>query len=51
MKIRQESIVRFTQLTLLIKPIKKVPIYSNCGLKEEKVAGKCSVCKSPYILA
>jgi ribonucleoside-triphosphate reductase len=33
------------------RPIKKVPICSNCGLKEEKIAEKCSVCKSPYILA
>jgi ribonucleoside-triphosphate reductase len=33
------------------RPIRKVPICSNCGLKEEKIAEKCSVCKSPYILA
>ena len=33
------------------RPIRKVPICSNCGLKEEKIADKCSVCKSPYIIA
>ena len=33
------------------RPVRKVPICSNCGLKEEKIAEKCPVCKSPYILA
>ncbi|MDE1861352.1 MAG: helix-turn-helix domain-containing protein [Thaumarchaeota archaeon] len=33
------------------RPYRKVPICSNCGLKEEKISEKCPVCKSPYILA
>ncbi len=33
------------------RPVRKVPICSNCGLKEEKISEKCPVCKSPYILA
>jgi len=33
------------------RPIRKVSICSNCGLKEEKITEKCPVCKSPYVLA
>ena len=32
------------------KPIKKIPICGNCGLKDEKLQEKCPSCKSPYII-
>lgn len=32
------------------RPSKDVPICGNCGFKDEKLADKCPVCKSPYIL-
>lgn len=32
------------------RPNKQVPICGNCGFKDEKLAEKCPVCKSPYIL-
>ncbi|MFB3096768.1 MAG: anaerobic ribonucleoside-triphosphate reductase [Nitrosopumilaceae archaeon] len=32
------------------KPIKKISICGNCGLKDEKLQEKCPSCKSPYII-
>ncbi len=47
----KKAIEKAADLLGSFRPIRKVPICSNCGLKEEKIAEKCSVCKSPYILA
>ncbi|MGI0102470.1 MAG: hypothetical protein ACREA7_07750 [Nitrosotalea sp.] len=47
----KKAIEKAGKLLGSFRPVKKVPICSNCGLKEEKIAEKCPVCKSPYILA
>ncbi len=47
----KKAIEKASDLLGSFRPIRKVPICSNCGLKEEKIAEKCPVCKSPYILA
>ena len=46
----KKAIEKAGELLGSFRPVKKVPICSNCGLKEEKIAEKCPVCKSPYIL-
>src|SRR3989442_1408917 len=47
----KKAIEKVSDLLGSFRPIRKVPICSNCGLKEEKITEKCPVCKSPYILA
>ncbi len=47
----RKAIEKAGDLLGTFRPIRKVPICSNCGLKEEKISEKCPVCKSPYILA
>jgi ribonucleoside-triphosphate reductase len=47
----KKAIEKAGDLLGTFRPIRKVPICSNCGLKEEKISEKCPVCKSPYILA
>jgi ribonucleoside-triphosphate reductase len=32
------------------KPVIKIPICANCGFKGEKLAEKCPICKSSYII-
>lgn len=47
----KKAIEKAGDLLTSFRPIRKVPICSNCGLKEEKISEKCPACKSPYILA
>lgn len=47
----RKAIEKAADLLGSFRPVKMVPICSNCGLKEEKISEKCPVCKSPYILA
>lgn len=47
----KKAIEKASDLLGSFRPVKMVPICSNCGLKEEKISEKCSVCKSPFILA
>lgn len=46
----KKAIEKAGDLLNSFRPARKVPICSNCGLKEEKISEKCPVCKSPYIL-
>jgi len=43
-------IEKASDLLSSFKPIKKVAICGNCGLKDEKLGDKCPKCKSPYII-
>ena len=47
----KKAIEKTSELVSSFRPIRKVHICSNCGLKEEKLTDKCRTCKSPYILA
>ena len=47
----KRAIEKASELVPSFRPIKKIPICGNCGLKDEKLADKCPTCKSPYILA
>ena len=47
----KKAIEKASELVGSFRPIRKVPICGNCGLKDEKIADKCPTCKSPYILA
>ncbi|HET6457326.1 MAG TPA: anaerobic ribonucleoside-triphosphate reductase [Nitrosopumilaceae archaeon] len=47
----KKAIEKTSELVNSFRPIRKVHICSNCGLKEEKLTDKCPTCKSPYILA
>jgi ribonucleoside-triphosphate reductase len=47
----KKAIEKASELVSSFRPIRKVHICSNCGLKEEKITDKCPTCKSPYILA
>jgi ribonucleoside-triphosphate reductase len=47
----KKAIEKAGELLGSFRAVRKVPICSNCGLKEEKINEKCPVCKSPYILA
>lgn len=47
----KKAIEKAGELLGSFRPIKKVHICSNCGLKDEKIAEKCPSCKSPYIMA
>lgn len=47
----KKAIEKAGELLGSFRPVRRVPICSNCGLKEEKINEKCPVCKSPYILA
>lgn len=47
----KKAIEKAGELLGSFRVVRKVPICSNCGLKEEKINEKCPVCKSPYILA
>jgi len=47
----KKAIEKTSELVSSFRPIRKVHICSNCGLKEEKITDKCPTCKSPYILA
>src|SRR2546428_2956613 len=47
----KKVIEKASELVSSFRPIRKVHICSNCGLKEEKITDKCPTCKSPYILA
>ncbi|MFQ6025230.1 MAG: anaerobic ribonucleoside-triphosphate reductase [Nitrosopumilaceae archaeon] len=44
-------IEKTSELVGTFRPIKKIPICGNCGLKDEKLTEKCPSCKSPYIIA
>ena len=46
----QKVIEKTSSLISSFKPVMKVPICGNCGLKDEKLADKCPVCKSPFII-
>ena len=43
-------IEKASDLLSSFKPVKKVAICGNCGLKDEKLGDKCPKCKSPYII-
>jgi len=47
----KKTIEKASELVGSFRPIRKVPICGNCGLKDEKITDKCPTCKSPYILA
>lgn len=47
----KKAIEKAGELLGSFRPVKRVPICGNCGLKEEKTAEKCPVCKSPYMFA
>jgi ribonucleoside-triphosphate reductase len=47
----KKAIEKTSELVGSFRPIRKVPICGNCGLKDEKITDKCPTCKSPYILA
>ena len=47
----KKAIEKTSDLVGSFRPIRKVPICGNCGLKDEKITDKCPTCKSPYILA
>ncbi len=47
----KKAVEKAGELLSSFRPVRKVPICSNCGQKEEKISEKCPVCKSPYILA
>jgi ribonucleoside-triphosphate reductase (formate) len=47
----KKAIEKASELVSSFRPIRKVHICSNCGLKEEKITDKCPTCKSPYVLA
>lgn len=47
----KKAVEKAGELLGSFRPIKKVHICSNCGLKDEKIAEKCPSCKSPYIMA
>ena len=47
----KKAIEKTSELVSSFRPIRRVHICSNCGLKEEKLTDKCPTCKSPYILA
>lgn len=46
----KKAIEKTSELVGSFRPIRKVPICGNCGIKDEKLADKCPTCKSPYIL-
>ncbi|VVC05750.1 Anaerobic ribonucleoside-triphosphate reductase [uncultured archaeon] len=43
----KKAIEKAGELLGSFRAVRKVPICSNCGLKEEKINEKCPVCKSP----
>ena len=47
----KKAIEKTSELVGSFRPIRKVSICGNCGLKDEKITDKCPTCKSPYILA
>ena len=47
----KKAIEKTGELVGSFRPIRKVSICGNCGLKDEKITDKCPTCKSPYILA
>jgi len=47
----KKAIEKASELVGSFRPVRKVPICGNCGLKDEKLTDKCPTCKSPYILA
>ncbi len=47
----KKAIEKTSELIGSFRPVRKVLICSNCGLKETKITDKCPSCKSPYILA
>jgi ribonucleoside-triphosphate reductase len=46
----KKVIEKTSSLISSFKPVMKVPICGNCGLKDEKLVDKCPVCKSPFII-
>ena len=46
----KKVIEKTSSLISSFKPVMKVPICGNCGLKDEKLADKCPACKSPFII-
>ena len=46
----KESIEKTAELVPAFKPMKTVPICSECGFKDESFMDKCPRCKSPYII-
>jgi ribonucleoside-triphosphate reductase len=46
----KSMIEKASDLLFSFKPVKKVAICGNCGLKDEKLGDKCPKCKSPYII-
>ena len=46
----KKSIEKAASLLSSFKPIKKVSLCGDCGYKDEKLAEKCPVCKSQFII-
>ncbi len=46
----KKAIEKASELVGSFRPVRKVPICGNCGLKDEKLTDKCPTCKSPYVL-
>ena len=46
----KKAIEKASELVESFRPVRKVPICGNCGLKDEKLTDKCPTCKSPYVL-
>ena len=46
----KKVIEKASSLISSFKPVMKVPICGNCGLKDEKLVDKCPACKSPFII-
>jgi len=46
----KKVIEKTSSLISSFKPVMKVPICGNCGLKDEKLVDKCPACKSPFII-
>tara|TARA_Y100000294_G_scaffold106407_1_gene98816 strand:- start:138 stop:680 length:543 start_codon:yes stop_codon:yes gene_type:complete len=46
----KKAIEKTSSLISSFKPVMKVSICGNCGLKDEKLVDKCPICKSPFII-
>ena len=46
----KKAIEKASELVGSFRPVRKVSICGNCGLKDEKLTDKCPTCKSPYVL-
>ena len=46
----KKSIEKAAELVPTFKPVKSVPICSECGFKDASFEDKCPKCKSPYVI-